>query len=74
MNENIKVEFAPGCFNDFEGTQEELDALVQQIKTMALNGQLLESSTLDPTIDPDDFEELEYRIVDVTPPNKSKFH
>ncbi len=27
-----KVEFAPGCFDDFEGTQEELDALVKEIE------------------------------------------
>jgi hypothetical protein len=27
-----KVEFAPGCFDDFDGTQEELDALVKEIE------------------------------------------
>lgn len=27
-----KVEFAPGCFDDFEGSQEELDELVKAIE------------------------------------------
>ena len=30
----IEIEFAPGCFDAFEGTQEELDALVADIKNM----------------------------------------
>ena len=30
----MKIEFAPGCFDDFEGTQEELDQLIQEIQTM----------------------------------------
>lgn len=30
-NNGIQVSFAPGCFDDFEGTQEELDALVKLI-------------------------------------------
>lgn len=40
MKENIKVTFAPGCFDNFEGTQEELDQLVAEIKNMAATGQL----------------------------------
>lgn len=27
-----KVEFAPGCFDDFDGTQEELNALMKEIE------------------------------------------
>jgi len=30
----VKVIFEPGCFDDFEGTQEELDELVAEIHTM----------------------------------------
>ena len=26
----IKVMFAPGCFDDFEGSQEELDSLINE--------------------------------------------
>jgi len=32
--DKIKVTFAPGCFDNFEGSQEELDQLVAQIKDM----------------------------------------
>ena len=38
MTEPIKkVEFAPGCFDQFEGTQEELDAMMAEIQEMFLN-------------------------------------
>ena len=30
----LKIEFAPGCFDNFDGTQEELDQLVQDIQNM----------------------------------------
>jgi hypothetical protein len=30
----MKVQFAPGAFDDFEGTQEELDALVAELEEM----------------------------------------
>jgi hypothetical protein len=30
----MKVEFAPGAFDSFEGTQEELDEMVAEIQTM----------------------------------------
>ena len=32
-----KVEFAPGAFDDFDGTQEELDALQKEIVEMFSN-------------------------------------
>lgn len=33
MSQKIeKVEFAPGCFDDFDGTQEELNALMKEIE------------------------------------------
>lgn len=32
--EPLKVEFAPGCFDNFDGTQEELDALVLEIQEL----------------------------------------
>jgi hypothetical protein len=38
----IKVEFAPGAFDSFEGTQEELDELIAEIHRMVENGELLE--------------------------------
>ena len=33
----IQIEFAPGCFDMFEGTQEELDALQKEILDMFAN-------------------------------------
>jgi hypothetical protein len=33
-DKTIKVEFAPGCFDQFEGTQEELDELIKEIQGM----------------------------------------
>jgi hypothetical protein len=39
-NGNIKVFFDPGCFDDFEGTQEELDETIKQITEMFQNGDL----------------------------------
>ena len=34
----IKVVFAKGSMDEFDGTQEELDALVAEIKEMVANG------------------------------------
>lgn len=34
----VKVVFAKGSMDDFDGTQEELDALVAEIKEMVTNG------------------------------------
>ena len=36
-NKKPKIEFAPGCFDDFEGTQEELAELVSEIQLMFEN-------------------------------------
>ena len=33
----LKVEFAPGCFDAFEGTQEELDKMVAELQEMFAN-------------------------------------
>jgi len=41
----IKIEFAEGCFDTFEGTQEELDELVAEIHRQIESGEFLENST-----------------------------
>lgn len=38
----IQIEFAPGCFDNFEGTQEELDDLIAEIKRLVETGELQE--------------------------------
>lgn len=40
-----KIEFAPGCFDHFDGTQEELDALMVEIQQMFESGQLESMAT-----------------------------
>ena len=55
------VVFAPGCFDSFEGTQEELDELIAEIQKSVEDGTLFEKSTpvdLDSLTD-DDVELLE---------------
>jgi len=39
-----KIEFAPGCFDNFDGTQEELDELVAEIQRIFESGELEENS------------------------------
>ena len=40
----IKVVIAPGAFDNFEGSQEELDEMMQQIHAMIADGSLFEKS------------------------------
>jgi hypothetical protein len=54
MTNEVKVEFAPGAFDGFEGTQEELDELIAEIYKMVESGELLENSI---AIDFDDLAE-----------------
>lgn len=55
----LKIEFAPGCFDNFEGTQEELDALIANIKNMLVSGEILENSR---ELSEDDFAELPLEV------------
>ena len=40
------IEFAPGCFDNFEGTQEELDEMVAEITAMFESGELSERARI----------------------------
>jgi hypothetical protein len=40
----LKLVFAPGCFDDFEGSQEELDELIAMIQSKVDDGSILEDS------------------------------
>ena len=40
----IKVEFMPGCFDGFEGTQEELDEMIAEINELVASGKIFENS------------------------------
>ena len=44
MTEKMKIVFAEGCFDDFDGTQEELAEIIADLQTMVDDGTLLENS------------------------------
>jgi len=52
----LKVIFDPGCFDNFEGTQAELDEIVKQIQEFAELGLLFENSV---ELTDEDIEELD---------------
>jgi hypothetical protein len=52
----LKVVFDPGCFDNFEGTQAELDEFVKQIQEFAESGLLFENSV---ELTDEDIEELD---------------
>ena len=45
MTDKPKIIFAPGCFDNFDGTPEELAAMLADIHQMVENGTLMENST-----------------------------
>jgi len=65
----IEIVFAPGCFDHFEGTQEELDELIQQIKDLANSGELLEKGT---SVTMDDLDIPEYDLSEYVHDNMSE--
>jgi hypothetical protein len=52
----LKIVFDPGCFDNFNGTQEELDEFVKQIQEFAESGLLFENSV---ELTDEDIEELD---------------
>jgi hypothetical protein len=60
MDKKIKIEFAPGAFDHFDGTQEELDEFMKEITRMAESGELEEKSR---PLDLDDLSEEEMEIL-----------
>jgi hypothetical protein len=67
--ENLKVVFAPGCFDTFEGTQEELDELMAEIGRLIQSGELFEKAV---PIDELSDEELREIAEDVGQADKRK--
>jgi hypothetical protein len=58
-NKPMKIVFAPGCFDSFEGTQEELDQMIAEITQMAESGELFEKSqSIDLDLDPEEIEAM----------------
>ena len=54
MEKKPEVVFMPGCFDNFEGTQEELDELMAEIHRMVETGELFEKAVPVEDIDLDD--------------------
>jgi hypothetical protein len=44
MTEKMKIVFAEGCFDDFDGTEEELAEIIADLQAMVEDGTLLEHS------------------------------
>ena len=57
QKKEIKIEFAEGCFDNFDGTQEELQEMIAQIRQMANDGTLEQNST---PVDPEDEEFIKF--------------
>lgn len=43
-DDKFKIVFGPGCFDGFDGTQEELDELVAEINRMVESGEIFEGA------------------------------
>jgi hypothetical protein len=56
---DLKIVFAPGCFDQFDGTQEELDKLMAEITQMVKSGEFLEKSTPVDELDDDELQFIE---------------
>jgi hypothetical protein len=54
----IKIEFAPGAFDQFDGTQEELDALLAEIHSMFEGKSPEEIAEMSRPLTEEDFEDL----------------
>lgn len=55
--QNVKITFAPGSFDEFDGTQEELDELIAEVTRLIRSGEILENSEsidLDELLESDD--------------------
>ena len=75
-NKELKVVFAPGCFDNFDGTQEELDEMMAEIMAMAADGSIFENSTrvdMD-DLDDEDVEAIEAMLARHTPTGERKVH
>ena len=58
-NKKLKIEFAPGAFDSFEGTQEELAEFVSEIQNMFSNMTSEELAAKSRPVSLDDLEELD---------------
>ena len=58
MTKELKIQFAPGCFDQFDGTQEELDALIADIQNMFANKSPEEIAEMSRPLSEEEFDDL----------------
>ena len=58
MTKELKVQFAPGAFDQFDGTQEELDELLAEIQNMFANKTPEEIEAMSRPLTEEDFLDL----------------
>lgn len=44
--DNIELKFAPGCFDEFEGTQDELAEFIAELHRLVDSGEIFTKSTI----------------------------
>ena len=69
----IKVVFAPGAFDTFDGTQEELDALMAEIQETFANMSPEELAAQSVPLEEDSLSEEEWAILDAADQARGKF-
>lgn len=57
-DKKLKIEFAPGAFDSFDGTQEELDQLMVEIQKMFEDATPEELEAMSRPLTEEDFEDL----------------
>ena len=60
-DKEIKIVFSPGCFDNFDGSQEELDQLISDIRAMVEDGSLFDEAKL---LTEDDLEDLPPEVLE----------
>ena len=54
----IKIQFAPGSFDNFDGTQEELEELLSEIQRLVETGELFEKAVPLEDLDDDELRDI----------------
>ena len=65
----IKITYAPGAFDNWEGTQEELDEFLEELRRQIESGEFFENS-----VSFEDIDELEIDEIDIENPSKRNLH
>jgi hypothetical protein len=69
----LEVKFAPGCFDHFDGTQEELDALIAEIQETFANMTPEELAAQSVPLEEDSLTEEEWEILDAADQARGQF-